>query len=73
MSVLFAGGGLRMGQVIGSTDARAEHPTSRAAGPQDVLATVYHVLCINYRQEFHDAAQRPIPILNEGRPIAELV
>ncbi len=73
MSVLFAGGGLRMGQAIGSTDARAEYPASRAAGPQDVLATVYHVLGINYRQEFHDAAQRPIPILNEGRPIAELL
>jgi hypothetical protein len=72
MSVLFAGGGLRMGRVIGSTDARAEYPTSRAASPQDVLATVYQVLGINYRQEFHDAAQRPIAILNEGRPIAEL-
>jgi hypothetical protein len=73
MSVVFAGGGLKMGQVIGSTDARAENPTSRAAGPQDVLATIYHVLGIDYRHEFHDAAQRPIPILNEGRPIAELI
>jgi hypothetical protein len=62
-----------MGQVIGSTDARAEHPTSRTAGPQDVLATMYHVLGIDYHHEFHDAAQRPIPILNEGRPIAELI
>lgn len=73
MSVVFSGGGLRMGQVIGSTDARAEYPTSRAASPQDMLATMYHVLGINYRHEFHDAAQRPIPILNEGRPIEELL
>jgi hypothetical protein len=73
MSVVFAGGGLRMGQVIGATDGRAEYPTARAAGPQDVLATMYHVLGIDYRHEFHDAAQRPIPILNEGRPIAELI
>jgi hypothetical protein len=73
MSVVFAGGGLRMGQMIGTTDARAEYPTSRAASPQDVLATMYHVLGINYRQEFHDAAQRPIAILNEGRPIEELL
>jgi hypothetical protein len=73
MSVVFSGGGLRMGQMIGTTDARAEYPTSRAAGPQDVLATMYHVLGINYRHEFHDAAQRPIPILNEGRPIEELI
>jgi len=73
MSVLFAGGGLRMGQVIGSTDARAEYPTTRPCGPQDILATIYQVLGIDYRHEFHDAAQRPIPILNEGRPIEELV
>jgi hypothetical protein len=34
---------------------------------------MYQVLGINYRHEFHDAAQRPIPILNEGRAIQELV
>jgi hypothetical protein len=73
MSVVFAGGGLRMGQVVGATDARAEYPTQRAVGPQDVLATMYHVLGIDYRHEFHDAARRPIPVLNDGRPIAELV
>ena len=73
MSVLFAGGGLKMGQMIGTTDARAEYPTSRAASPQDVLATMYHVLGINFRHEFMDAGQRPIPILNEGRVIEELV
>jgi hypothetical protein len=72
-SVVFAGGGLRMGQVIGSTDARAEYPTSRPASPQDVLATMYQVLGINYRHEFMDGGQRPIPILNEGRPIQELL
>jgi len=72
-SVVFAGGGLKMGQMIGTTDARAEYPTSRAASPQDVLATMYHVLGIDYRHEFRDAAQRPIPILNEGRPIEELI
>ena len=72
-SVVFAGGGLRMGQMIGTTDARAEYPTSRAVGPQDVLATMYQVLGIDYRHEFYDAARRPIPVLNEGRPIAELV
>jgi hypothetical protein len=71
-SVLFAGGGLRGGQIVGSTDARAEYPNSRPASPQDVLATMYQVLGINYRHEFYDAGQRPIAILNEGRPIQEL-
>jgi hypothetical protein len=73
MSVVFAGGGLKMGQMIGSTDPKAEYPKTRAVGPQDVLATMYHVLGIDYRHEFYDAARRPITILNEGQPIEELI
>jgi len=73
MSVVMAGGGLKVGQIIGSTDPKAEYPKTRAVGPQDVLATMYHVLGINYRHEFHDAAQRPVPILNEGKVIEELI
>jgi hypothetical protein len=38
-----------------------------------VLATMYHALGIDYRHEFVDAAKRPIPILNEGNPIEELI
>jgi hypothetical protein len=72
-SVLFAGGGLKMGQMIGTTDAKGEAAKSRPFGPQDVLATIYHVLGIDYRHEFFDSAQRPMPILNEGVPIAELL
>jgi hypothetical protein len=73
MSVVFSGGGLRMGQMIGTTDSRAEYPTSRAASPGDVLSTMYHVLGIDHHHEFHDAAQRPLRILSEGRPIEELI
>ncbi len=73
MSVVFAGGGLKMGQVVGSTDAKAENPKTRPCSVGDVLSTMYHVLGIDYRHEFHDAARRPLPILNEGKPIAELV
>jgi hypothetical protein len=73
LSVLFAGGGLKMGQVVGETDGRAEYPKTRPLGPQDVLATVYHVLGIDYRHVFYDGSGRPIPVLNEGNPIEELV
>lgn len=73
MSVVFSGGGMKMGQMIGSTDAKAEAPRTRAVGPQDIMATMYHFLGIDYRHEFFDAAQRPIPILNEGKPIDELL
>ena len=34
---------------------------------------MYHVLGIDYSHEFYDEAQRPLPILNEGEPIKELV
>jgi hypothetical protein len=73
MSVVFAGGGLKMGQVIGSTDAKAEQPKTRPCSVGDILSTMYHVLGIDYKHEFYDAAKRPLPILNEGKPIAELV
>jgi hypothetical protein len=73
MSVVYAGGGLRMGQVIGSTDPRAEYPATRPCSPGCVLATMYHVLGVDTEHTFYDAAQRPLPVLNEGRAIEELV
>jgi hypothetical protein len=72
MSVLLAGGGLKMGQVVGSTDPRGEYPKTRAVSPQDILATMYHVLGIDYRHTFYDAGQRPVQVLNEGQAIEEL-
>jgi hypothetical protein len=73
ISALLAGGGLRTGQVVGATNARAEHPVSRALRPADLLATVYHVLGIDTRQTFRDHTGRPISILDEGQPIAEVI
>lgn len=73
MSVLFSGGGLRMGQAIGSTNAAAEYPTSKPYTPGCVLSTMYTVLGIDHKHVFFDQAQRPLPILNEGEPIRELV
>jgi hypothetical protein len=73
MSVVLAGGGLRMGQAIGATDARAEYPRERPIEPEDVLSTMYHVLGIDQNREYHNEAQRPLKILNHGTPIRELV
>jgi len=72
-SVLFSGGGLRMGQVVGATNSKAEYPTHRPYTPQDVLATVYQHLGINYHQAFVDFSGRPVHILGKGKPIPELV
>ena len=73
MSVLFAGGGLRMGQVIGATNPRGEYPKERPLTPGDILATIYHVLGIDHRTTFPDAIGRPIPLVDGGAPIAELI
>jgi hypothetical protein len=72
-SALIAGGGLRMGQVIGATTSKAEYPTERPLKPQDLLATIYRHLGINPQTEFPDFAGRPHPILKTGEPIRELV
>jgi hypothetical protein len=73
MSILYAGGGLKMGQAIGTTNATGEYPTSKPATPGCVLSTMYHVLGIDYRHAFYDQAQRPMPVLSEGEPIRELI
>lgn len=73
MSVLFSGGGLRMGQAVGSTNAAAEYPTSKPYTPGCVLSTMYSVLAIDHKHVFYDQAQRPLPILSEGEPIRELL
>jgi uncharacterized protein (DUF1501 family) len=73
MSVLLSGGGMKMGQVIGATDARGEQPVERRLAPEDILATVYANLGIDPRAEFVNHAGRPIPILPRGEPIAELL
>ncbi len=72
-SVLFSGGNLRVGQVIGATDSQAAYPVSSPCTPGDVLATMYDFLGIDTTREFHDHAGRPRRILAEGRPIAELL
>lgn len=73
ISALLAGGGLRGGQVIGATNSKAEHPVERAMKPCDLLATVYHVLGIDTTLAFKDRSGRPVPILDEGQPIAEAI
>lgn len=72
-SMLFAGGGIRTGQVIGATDPRGEDPISRRVSPADFLATIYQHLRIDYRTaSILNFAGRPVPIVDNGEAIAEL-
>jgi hypothetical protein len=73
MSILYAGGGLKMGQMIGTTDSTAAYPNSKPYTPGCVLSTMYHCLGIDHKHVFLDDAKRPLPVLSEGEPIKELV
>ncbi len=74
MSVLVSGGGLQMGRVVGSTNAKGEHPKERPMTPNDLWATMFRHLGIDYAgTSFLDHRGRPMPILPFGEPISELI
>ncbi len=73
-SVLFSGGGMKVGQVIGSTDKTAAYAEDRPIHYRDVLSTIYFNLGIDSSVYIRDQAERPVRILPEDyRPIRELV
>jgi hypothetical protein len=72
MSLLLSGGGLRMGQAIGSTNSRGEEPRTRPITPNDFQATLYQWFGIPLETQFVDHAGRPVHIVPQGRAIEEL-
>ena len=73
MSVLMAGGGLRVGQVVGRTNAKAERPRDLPYRPENVLAMVYRHFGIDASQTFVDFSGRPRHLLDDRQLIRELV
>jgi hypothetical protein len=67
-SVLFAGGGVQGGRVVGSTDKFGAYPDSDPQTPENFAATIYHALGIPREFIWHDPIQRPFPVYN-GEPI----
>jgi hypothetical protein len=73
MSVLVSGGAMKMGQVIGSTNAKGERPKDRPLTPNDLWATMFRHLGIDSDNTFFiDHRGRPMPILPYGEAIKEL-
>jgi Protein of unknown function (DUF1501) len=70
---MFAGGGLKTGQVIGSTDRQGARATSRPLSAQNVFATLYRLLGIDPGQTLPDFNGRPQFLLDDREPIAELI
>lgn len=74
MSMIAAGGGLRHGQAVGSTDARGYDVKEGLVRPQDLAATVFRHLGIDLDSHWLSPQGRPTPIVVEGgRPIPELI
>src|SRR5262245_37346008 len=72
-TLALAGGGLKMGQVVGESNAKAEMPKSTPITPQDLMATVFHVLGVPANLEYRDPTGRPMHMITGGKPIAELL
>jgi hypothetical protein len=70
---LFFGAGIKTGQVIGATDRQGAYPLSHPTHPNDILATVYHLLGFDpYQTTIPDRTDRPIH-LTEGHVVQELL
>ena len=73
-SMLWAGGGIATGRVIGATDRRGEYVVDRRVGPHDFLATIYRHLGIDYEKvTLPDMTGRPVHIVDNGKAIPELL
>lgn len=72
-TVALGGGGIRGGRVIGASDERAERPAEQPHGPEDLAATVFHLLGMDPNEEFRTPEGRPVKAVNNGRVIRDLL
>jgi Protein of unknown function (DUF1501) len=72
-TLAMAGGGLRMGQVIGESNSKVERPKTTPITPQDLMATLFQVLGIDRKLHYYNQAGRPTPMIEDGKLIAELI
>lgn len=73
MSVLIGGGGIKGGLVVGSTNRLGEVPQDRPLRPGDIHHTLFHVLGVDPTLHFVNHSGRPIPAIDHGGVIEELV
>lgn len=73
MSMALAGGGLRHGQVIGASEPDGSDIAERPVTPGDLAATIYRHMGVPLHEHYVDHQGRPIPIIQDGEPIRELI
>ena len=73
-TVIFAGGGIQGGQIVGVSDEMAAAPKERPVTPAEVVATVYKGLGINLDLKLEDPQGQPVPLVDYNvKPIHELL
>jgi hypothetical protein len=73
MFCLMGGGGVRGGQIVGSSDRLGTRPHSRPIRPSNIHSTIYQVLGIDPRLQLLDPSGRPVHVLDDPAPIQELL
>lgn len=73
MSILFAGGGSRGGQVIGATDRQGHSAIERVLSPENYVSTVYRKLGIDPDKVYYTPSGRPAHLVSDSTPIDELM
>jgi hypothetical protein len=73
MFCLLGGGGVKGGQIVGSTDKLGTRPHTRPVTPANIHATIYEVLGIDPKLQLLDPSGRPTPVLDDPTPISELM
>jgi hypothetical protein len=71
-SLLLAGGGIRGGQIYGASDPQGAFPADNPVAPNELIATILHLLGVPPHFEIHDRFGRILPATH-GRPLLELV
>ncbi len=72
-TLALAGGGLKMGCTVGESAPKVDVPKTKPIRPQDLMATVFHVLGIDPQVQFVSNSGRPTYMIEDGKVIEELV
>ena len=71
-SALLAGGGVKGGYIHGASDSTGAYPSRDPVRPDDLSATVFHLMGIDPSTEVHDTQDRPL-VIAEGDPVLDLI
>jgi len=71
-TTLLAGGGVKRGFVCGASDKNGMYPAENPVRPDDLAATIFHLLGIDPHTEVRAVGNRPV-LISEGKPVMEVI